>query len=114
MQRRDLRETVRRVAQLKPGADGDPMRDVASLLDEVSIAGLDAQPDALVSCDLRFTDRDLWESAWHAAESSWRVSAFSRADGLMLRLTAEVSLTEDGLRTHREKVLVFAAQPSGR
>ena len=87
----------------------DPIPDVRELLAEVTAAGLDPRRDAFVSFHLRFDDRSSWERASAAAAESWDVSAYSRPDAHMLRLSRATPLTEQAVEEHRAAIIVFAA-----
>jgi hypothetical protein len=86
----------------------DPLVDVGVLLKELASVGFDPRQSLVVSFDLRFPDRPGWERGSDAASTSWQVSAYSRPDAYMLRLSRRTVLTERDLELLRTAVQEFA------
>jgi len=91
----------------------DPMADMASIVDDVLAAGFDQRRLAFVSVYMRFAERQPWERAAAAAESSWEVAVYSTGQGHMLRLARKAHPTARDLAEFRLDALKFAEANSG-
>lgn len=91
----------------------DPMADITSIVDDVLAAGFDQRRLAFVSVYMRFAERQAWERAAAAAESSWEVAVYSTGQGHMLRLARKAHPTARALAAVRLDALKFADANSG-
>ena len=96
------------------GWHDDPIGDVSSLTEDLKAAQVDRRRAVFLSFFIRFEDRARWEDAAHAAEASnWVVTAYSQAQGHVLRLSRNVRLTVERVESLRTTVQAFARDKGG-
>lgn len=88
--------------------DSDPMADIASIVDDAMLAGLDPRRFAFTSVYMRFAEREPWERAAADAGASWEVAAYGSSQGHMLRLSRAARPTLRDLTRMRADALTFA------
>ena len=86
----------------------DPMSDIAAIVDEALLAGLDQRLLAFACVYMRFAQRAPWEQATKSATSSWGIAAYSTGQGHMLRLSRKAHPTARDLAQLRTDALTFA------
>ena len=88
--------------------DSDPMADIASIVDDAMLAGLDPRRFAFTSVYMRFAEREPWERAAADAGASWEDAAYGSSQGHMLRLSRAARPTLRDLTRMRADALTFA------
>jgi len=84
------------------------MADIAAIVDDANLAGLDPRQLAFACVYMRFTERGAWESAATTAKTAWEVAAYSTGQGHMLRLSRKAHPTSRDLALLRADALTFA------